>query len=246
AQAHVAEVFASIQGEGLYVGRPQVFCRLSGCNLNCCYCDTPRARELVPACVVDLGECEAGERHINPLSARTVAALVERVNRAAVRHHSLAITGGEPMLAPGFVAELGEYAHGLGLQVYLETNGTLPGAVREAIGSIDTVALDVKLPSAVGGRDWLSEARESLKSCLAVDAFVKVVLTGETPDDELRAASAMVAGVGDVPFVLQPVTPMQAARAPSLAQVMRAVGIARAELSDVRVIPQVHRLAGWR
>lgn len=36
----VVEIFHSIQGEGANSGMPAIFIRLSGCNLNCWYCDT--------------------------------------------------------------------------------------------------------------------------------------------------------------------------------------------------------------
>ena len=36
----VTEIFRSIQGEGYHVGRVAIFIRLSGCNLNCSWCDT--------------------------------------------------------------------------------------------------------------------------------------------------------------------------------------------------------------
>ena len=36
----VNEIFYSIQGEGHNTGRAALFVRMSGCNLNCPFCDT--------------------------------------------------------------------------------------------------------------------------------------------------------------------------------------------------------------
>ena len=39
----ISETFVSIQGEGKLTGVPSWFCRVSGCNLRCSWCDTPYA-----------------------------------------------------------------------------------------------------------------------------------------------------------------------------------------------------------
>ena len=36
----IVEIFYSLQGEGANVGKPAIFIRLAGCNLNCWFCDT--------------------------------------------------------------------------------------------------------------------------------------------------------------------------------------------------------------
>ncbi|MGD9200341.1 MAG: radical SAM protein, partial [Chitinispirillia bacterium] len=41
----ICEIFKSIQGESTYTGLLCTFIRLSGCNLNCSYCDTKYAFE---------------------------------------------------------------------------------------------------------------------------------------------------------------------------------------------------------
>ena len=44
AAVRVSEIFSSIQGESHWAGYPCIFVRLTGCNLDCLYCDTRYAR----------------------------------------------------------------------------------------------------------------------------------------------------------------------------------------------------------
>lgn len=99
----VCEVFASIQGESSFAGRPCAFIRLSGCNLRCAWCDTAYA-------------WEGGED-------RTLDSLAEQVRNFGLP--LVEITGGEPLLQPGTPA-LAQRLLDAGLTVLVETNGSLP------------------------------------------------------------------------------------------------------------------------
>ncbi len=50
AEFKVAEIFTSINGEGMRAGELAVFIRLQGCNLRCGYCDTMWANEAGAPC----------------------------------------------------------------------------------------------------------------------------------------------------------------------------------------------------
>ena len=106
-RVRIAETFVSIQGEGKLTGVPSWFCRASGCNLRCTWCDTPYASWSPegPTRTVDDLVAEAGE-HL----AR------------GVRHAVL--TGGEPMLFDGMAA-LGRALRSLGIHVTFETAATI-------------------------------------------------------------------------------------------------------------------------
>ena len=81
----IKEIFASIQGEGPYVGYKQLFVRFCNCNLKCNYCDT---------------EFSANENFIEYCPVE----LAQEVNQYK-DVHSISLTGGEPLLSVEFLKE---------------------------------------------------------------------------------------------------------------------------------------------
>lgn len=119
-QLLVHEIYASIQGESTFQGRPCVFVRTTACHLRCSYCDTAHA--------FDHG---------------TVMTLEDVL--VAVRSHGLPlveVTGGEPLLqatVPTLLTTLCDE----GFTLLLETSG---GVSTSAVDSRVYVILDVKTP----------------------------------------------------------------------------------------------------
>lgn len=247
ASGAIVEIFSGIQGEGVHVGERHLFIRLAGCDFGCDYCDQPEARG-VPRCA--LVERRPGRRDFaeypNPLTAEQAAAHAQHL-AAAMRHRAAAITGGEPLSQPGFLAALLPILRRCGMRVLLETNGTRPEALAALRGQVDVVSMDLKLRSATGRpfpktlhERFLAEALRG-----GAETYAKAVVSERTQEREIRAAARLVAAVrGEVPLVIQPVSGR--GRPPSADRLLRLQDAALGVLADVRVIPQTHKMMGQR
>ena len=226
----VSEIFVSLQGEGLYIGAKQVFVRLSGCSFGCAYCDTKRAWKRVKKADI------SGKKEINPVSVAAVISAVKEFGPV----HSVSVTGGEPLEQPEFTLELLKGLKKAGYKTYLETNAAHPAELKLVLKYADIVSADIKLPSATGRKAVWKKHREFLRLS-GKNAFVKIVVTGSTAEKELLFALLMLKKVS--PGITACIQPDQAL---GIKGALEKFGMALSKgiLKDLRVTPQVHKIAG--
>lgn len=243
--AMIDEVFASVQGEGPWVGQRHIFVRFIGCDLRCAYCDTPDAVKSVPG--AGAGNCRAQvspgsferESVTNPLSPAGLSGLCSRLRIPGLSRPVMSLTGGEPLLHAAFLREWLPVERKT-FRIYLETSGVHSAEMRALAGLIDVVSMDIKLPSATGHAAHWDEHRKFLSATEGVKRFIKAVITASTTPDEILIAARLVAEQDrTVPFIIQPASgPLS----PAVESLILFQDIALEILEDVRVIPQVHKM----
>ncbi|MFA6093064.1 MAG: 7-carboxy-7-deazaguanine synthase QueE [Elusimicrobiota bacterium] len=232
-RARIVEVFSSLQGEGLRLGQRQIFVRFGGCNLRCRYCDEPAGRP------------GTGSLWTADQLKTAIKALCRNQEHAAVSW-----TGGEPLLHADFLKPLMVWVRQKGMQNHLETNGTLPEALKSLARLADLVSMDIKLPSGSGQRLW--DEHEAFLRVLPRKTFIKVVLTAASTRQEFDRLLVLMAGFPRVPLFLQPATAhpgrrKAASRPLSSAESVRWIKRARGKLGPrVLLSPQWHPLWGLK
>lgn len=236
-----------LQGEGIYVGERELFIRFCGCNLSCPYCDTKYALVKASTCSV---EEEAGTRKFymvsNPIDADELVGLISPLLKNKKIYHSVVLTGGEPLLWCDFLVSFLKRLKEMNLPVTLETNGILPVELGKIIDFVDIVSMDYKLPSTLDGSDYSDKHLLFLEVAKAREVIIKFVITSNVSFSELKNALMLVRKIGDFPIVLQPVAPIENVEAPDELALLRMQEIGKELFSSVRVIPQMHKIGGWK
>lgn len=144
----VSEIFYSLQGEGKNQGKACLFIRCAGCNLDCRWCDTKDSRS---------GGME--------MDTSAIQNEVSRINPRLV-----CITGGEPLLQAEALKPLLASLHDNGIEIDIETNGTIDFTSLQPYASI---CMDVKCPSSGAESDL------SLLGTIRPEDTVKFVVADE-------------------------------------------------------------------
>lgn len=176
----IAEIFYSIQGEGLLIGQPSVFIRTSGCNLRCRWCDTPYTS----------WSPEGEDKTIDDI----MSAIDTYPTRFAV------VTGGEPMISREITA-LTEALKHRSYHITIETAATVYTPV-----VCDLASLSPKLSNSTpwdreGGK--YAKRHEALRINLEViqsfmDAGVyQLKFVVDTPED-VKEVETLIAGLDHV------------------------------------------------
>jgi 7-carboxy-7-deazaguanine synthase (Cx14CxxC type) len=121
----VKEIFYTLQGEGANTGRPAVFCRFTGCNLWTGR-EEDRHKAVCTFCDTDF----VGTDGVGGGRFKTAQELARKVREAwpkAQGKPMVVCTGGEPLLQ--LDAPLIEAFHAEGLEIAVETNGTVAAPV---------------------------------------------------------------------------------------------------------------------
>lgn len=246
----LVEVFSAIQGEGLNVGTRQLFIRLAGCDLRCHYCDSAHTWMAADSCRI---ECTPGDRDFvvwpNPVSMTQLLQAVEQLDHPGL-HDSISLTGGEPLLQANFLREfLPRLRTTTQLPLYLETGGHRPQVLPDLLPALDLIGMDIKLPSVSGECHWAAH-QAFLQRCVEfqTQVFVKLIISAQTNEWELQKTADLIAEVDrQIPLFLQPVTALEVPHhgqilPPSPQQVLQWQTLLKRSLSQVRVIPQTHKM----
>lgn len=136
----VVEIFTSIQGEGMYMGVPSHFVRVSGCNLRCVFkdsvCDTPYA------------SFKPEKMLYKDMQALVEAFKKQQEQFPKVKH--LVVTGGEPLMYKKDLEDFLASVWDDDMVITIETNGTR--APLNPLGKfrVNLYSISPKLSTSVG------------------------------------------------------------------------------------------------
>jgi len=178
----INEIFYSFQGEGVFLGKPSIFIRTTGCNLHCKHCDTKYSwknkKLITPGDVIDF---------------------LNNVTHC----DNIVITGGEPLLQKDLAGFLSLLTSSLRpFHITVETNCTL--FKEELLEYVDLWSLSPKLPG-MGATYKPAVLKSFLNQFQFGEISTQLKFVVEDSSD-LKLVNTILHknNCGDVPIILQP------------------------------------------
>lgn len=173
----ISEIFFSLNGEGLEMGKPTIFVRLSGCNLDCSWCDTKYA------------DHNATEKNIDEI--------LEEIEKCNSDINSVLITGGEPLTQD--IEPLVDALHRKQYDVGIETNGSV---YKDVLLKTDFISVDIKTPSSNNETNDLVVFMKIANAIKKRNGQMKAVIADRRDYDFLK--KFIQENSFNVPLIIQP------------------------------------------
>ena len=238
ARARVSEIFTSIEGEGIFVGKKTLFIRLSGCHLKCRWCDTKYALPLDSGTDYQIDE-------IKDLIIKELRPFTYKVN----------FTGGEPLLQTEAVTELADFIKKqTNLKTYIESSCFDSELFNKVLPFIDICKIEFKTVDSkvVESEEYDNLLLNEIKCLeLAVESnkttYIKIVVTNSTDLESFKNLvyniSKKIKPSNIVGFIIQP---SHGVDQPTVSKLLDTYDIVQPIFPEVRIIPQLHKEIGAR
>lgn len=236
ARARVSEIFTSIEGEGIFVGKKTLFIRFSGCHLKCRWCDTKYALPLDSGTDYQIDE-------IKDLIIKELQPFTYKVN----------FTGGEPLLQTEAVIELADFIKKqTNLKTYMESSCFDSELFSKVLPYIDICKIEFKTDDSkvVEDEEYDNLILNEIKCLeLAVESnkatYIKIVVTNST---NLESFKNLVYNISEkikpsdiLGLIIQPSFGIDQ---PTVNKLLDTYDIVQPMFPEVRIIPQLHKEIG--
>ncbi|MEF3280612.1 MAG: 7-carboxy-7-deazaguanine synthase QueE [Elusimicrobiota bacterium] len=216
----ISDIFASYQGEGLFVGEKHIFVRFSLCNLNCIYCDEKASK------------LKGSEFEIDKV--------ISKIRKLSEKEYTniISFTGGEPLLYSDAIKKIIN-SLGSNYKYLIETNGVLYKEMKKIINIVDIISMDIKLPQYCNKILW--KEHYNFLQISEQKVYVKVVVGRDVKIKDFRKAVLLVSKVCNrIPFFIQPISSQSLSF--DIEFFDKLYRVAREKLENIRFLPQIHKL----
>ena len=229
------EIFTSIEGEGILFGTKTLFVRLAGCPFTCFYCDT---KESLP---LDSGDEYSIEEACN-LIDKNLQNKTFKVN----------FTGGDPLLQHNAVAKLAKHVQSKKIPTYLESSCFDIDRFNHVLPFIDIVKIEFKTKDSdfVDSKHYdklIDNACKCLESTVSAKktSYIKIVVSSKTTLQDFESLVEKIFKTVSKEnidgFIIQPTFGLAE---PDLDLLLGLYDIVYPYYSEVKVVPQLHKLIG--